>query len=260
MLADYAVPLWLLKLGALPNLYFLARTMTVDAAAYVVVPAQIFFAVAAYRCLFPVRYEHYVVLHDSVFSSVFATRTLATFSEVAYIFLLACVLQRFNVENVGWVNIVAGLMVVQVVICQVCVWVAILLERFDFYFHEELGWLFMYAANTIASAYLYFTIDALAADRQLLLQWNLFFGVFYAPFQVVNLRAVLAQARRQGDRRVPWTLERLSTGLRRSIELKNRRTDAESWGGLVGLIWMTGYWGTVLPLWVYAIVRVLGER
>ena len=35
------------------------------------------------------------------------------------------------------------------------------------------------------------------------------------------------------------------------------RTDAESWGGIVGLIWMTGYWATVLPLWVYCIVSVL---
>src|SRR5262245_47470655 len=93
---DYTVVLWLLKLGALPNLYFLSRTATANADPWVVVPARIFFAVSLYRCLFPVRYEHNVVLHDSRLSSIFATRVLATFAEVAYIFLLARVLRVLN--------------------------------------------------------------------------------------------------------------------------------------------------------------------
>jgi hypothetical protein len=255
-LGDYTIFLWLLKIGAPVNLYFLMRTAAVDAQIHIVVPAQIFFAVSAYRCLFPVRYEHDVVLHDSVFSSVFATRLFATFAEVAYIFLFAHVLRLLNVHDVRWVNAVAWLMVLQVVVCQVYVWAAILLERFEFYFYEELGWLFMFAANTAASAYLHLTVDTLAG-REILLQLNLIFGVVYLPFQVINLAVVRAQARRQGGSRAPWTLERIATGLRRSAHVKNRRTDAESWGGTVGLIWMTGYWATLLPLWVYYIVTVL---
>src|SRR5262245_57355872 len=116
MSADFTIFLWLLKLGALANLYFLVSTTAINADTHIVVPAQLFFAVSAYRCLFPVRYEHYVVLHASVLSSVFVTRVLATFAEVAYIFLLATVLRRLNVEHVGWVNVVAFLMVLQVVI------------------------------------------------------------------------------------------------------------------------------------------------
>ena len=259
MSRDYTVFLWLLKVGALPNLYFLARTLGVDAEASVVVPALIFFAVSVYRCLFPVRYEHYVVLHDSVWSSVFATRALATFAEVAYTWLLACVLLRLNVEHVAWVNGLAWLMVLQIVVCQGFVWLAILGERFQLYFHEELGWMFMYPANTLASAVLLLTAD-LPAGGARLLQWNLFFGIFYVPFQVANLRAVWAQARKQGATPAAWTLERLAIGVRRSIRVKNRRTDGESWGGIVGLMWMTGYWVVVLPLWVYAIVRVLASR
>jgi hypothetical protein len=122
MSGDYTIFLWLLKLGALPNLYFLVRTAAVKADALIIVPAQIFFAVSIYRCLFPVHYEHYVVFHDSVLSSVFATRLLATFSEVAYLFLLAHVLQLLNVDNVAWVNVIAWWMVLQVMVCQVCVW------------------------------------------------------------------------------------------------------------------------------------------
>ena len=115
--------------------------------------------------------------------------------------------------------------------------------------------MFMYVENTLASAYLLLTAD-LPAGGALLLWWNLLFGVPYVPFQVANLRAVWAQARKQGAGSAPWTLERLAIGVQRSVRVKNRRTDAESWGGIVGLMWMTGYWAVVLPLWVYAIVRV----
>jgi hypothetical protein len=243
----------------LPDLYFLLSTAAADVDASIVVPAQIFFAVSLYRCLFPVRYEHYVVFHDSVLSSVFATRLLATFSEVSYIFLLAYVLQRLNVENVSWVNVIAWLMVLQVVICQMFVWVAILTERFEYYFHEELGWLLMYAANTIVSAYLYLTVDTLAG-RETLLLLNLIFGVVYLPFQIVNLWKVRAQAKKQGDAGgAPWATERFAAGLRRSIQVKNPRTDPESWGGIVGVIWMMSYWATLLPAWVYYIVRLFAE-
>src|SRR5262245_18501947 len=54
---DYTIFLWVLKLGAVANLYFLVNTAavagTVDTS--VVIPAQILFVVSAYRCLFPVR-------------------------------------------------------------------------------------------------------------------------------------------------------------------------------------------------------------
>src|SRR5262249_15356044 len=152
-----------------------------------------------------------------------------------------------------WIDGLACLIVLQAVVCQFCVWLAILLERFDLYFYEELGWLFMYAANAIASAYLYFT-DGLG-EKAALLQLNVAFGVVYLPFQVINLVAVRAQAKKQGGAKPSWSVERFAAGLRQSIRTKNRRTDAASWGGIVGLIWMTGYWATLLPMWVYFIVR-----
>src|SRR5215471_9506300 len=87
---DYTILLWLLKLGSLVNVYFLAKTAALTSIdARVAIPAQILFAVSAYRCLFPVRYEGNVVFHDSALSSVFVTRLLATFSEIAFIFLLS---------------------------------------------------------------------------------------------------------------------------------------------------------------------------
>jgi hypothetical protein len=73
----------------------------------------------------------------------------------------------------------------------------------------------------------------------------------------MNLGVVRAQANREGEPRASWTIERFATGLSQSFQVRNPRTDAESWGGSVGLIWMTGYWATLLPMWVHCVVAVL---
>lgn len=262
MFGDYTIVLWLLKLGSLLNLYFLVNTRLLassNADWYIVMPAQILFAVSAYRCLFPVRYEHNVVFHDSIFSSVFVTRLLATFSEIAYIFLFSHVLRLLNVHHVKWVIALSWLMVVQVVISQGFVWAAILTEQFEFYYYEELGWALIFVANTIVSAYLYLTVGTFGGG-EVLLKLNLLFGVVYLPWQVIHLASLRADARRNRGRtgaESPSISMRLATGLKRAVRVKNRRTDADSWGGLIGLTWMTAYWATLIPMWVYYIVKVL---
>jgi hypothetical protein len=262
MFRDYTIFLWLLKLGGLINLYFLAKTLPLasgSANAYIVLPAQTLFAVSAYRCVFPVWYQHNVVLHDSAFSSIFATRLFATFSETAYIFLLSRVLRLLNIDHVEWVNALSWLMVAQVVISQGFVWAAILTEQIKLYYYEELGWVLIFVANTIASAYLHLTADALEG-REVLLKLNLVFGIVYLPWQVIHLTTLRANARRNSGGTgagSPSVLMRLGTGLKRAMWVKTRRTDADSWGGLIGLTWMTGYWATLIPAWMYYIVRVL---
>ena len=255
---DYTVFLWLLKLGALVSLYLLAHTPapfapSVDSC--LVLPAQVFFVVSLYRCLFPVRYEHSVVFHDSIFSSIFATRLLATVAEIAYIYQFSRVLRLLNVEQVGWVNGLSWLMVAAATISQAFVWAGILTGRLELYFVEELGWLLIFSANTAAAVYLYLTTDA-HGGRQALLVTSLVFGAGYLPFQLLLLRRLRADAT-GSDSTPTW---RLAEGLKRSIRLKNRRTDAAAWGGWVGLLWMTGYWATLIPAWMYCNVVVLSAR
>ncbi len=248
----------MLKLGALVNLYFFIGALGIAGAdSFVAVPAELLFAVSGYRCLFPVRYEHNIVFHDSIFSSIFATRFLATFSEVAYIFMFSHVLRVLNVDRVEWIVILSWLMVAQVVISQCLVWTAILLDDFGFYFWEEVGWFFIYAANAIASLCLILTTDAVGG-RRILLILNLIFAALYLPWQFLNLRGLRTEAREQrirGHGRI-----RLTDGLRRAILEKNRRTDSASWGGTIGLTWMTAYWATLLPMWTYYIVIVLSSH
>jgi hypothetical protein len=152
--------LWLLKLGALVNLHFLASTFVPPASradSSLLVPAQILFAVSAFRCLFPNQYKHNVVFHDTPLSSIFLTRLLATFAEVAFVYQLSHVLRLLNVERLGWVDALAWGMVAQVVMSQVFVWGAILTGRLALYFWEELGWAILVTANALASAGLYRT-------------------------------------------------------------------------------------------------------
>src|SRR5262245_20652395 len=252
--SEYTVFLWLLKLGALVNLYLLTRTPApfgpgVDP--YLVLPAQIFFVVSLYRCLFPVRYEHNVVFHDSIFSSIFATRLLATLAEIAYIFQFSRVLRLLNVEQVGWLDGLSWLMLATATISQVFVWAAILTERLELYFVEELGWVLIFIANTAAAAFLYLTTDA-HGGRQALLVTSLVFGAGYLPFQLIHLRGLRAAATKSGSAHS----RRFAEGLKQSILMKNRRTDAAAWGGWVGLLWMTGYSATLIPAWVYCNVAV----
>src|SRR5215469_8289577 len=263
MYRDYTVFLWLLKFGGLLNLYFLVIVRLLESNgtdSFVVLPAQILFAVSAYRCFFPVRYEHNVVFHDSIFSSVFVTRLFATFSEIAYVFLFSYVLRLLNSHSVEWVTALSWLMVAQVVISQGFVWAAILTELLELYYYEELGWALIFAANTLASAYLYSTAAALGRMRVLLVL-NLLFGFVYLPWQVVHLMTLRANARRSSINRSSQSFPmRLAGGLRRAVRVKVKRTDADSWGGFIGLTWMVAYWATLIPIWVNYIVKVLGRR
>lgn len=253
---DYSLALWLLKLGSLANLYFIVNLLSPAAGetdAWISVPALILFVVSAYRCLFPVRYEGNIVFHDSPLSSIFATRLLATFSEVAYIFLFSSVLRGINQDQLAWVTVLSWAMVGQVVVSQCLVWAAIVYERLEYYFYEELGWALIFAINTAASAGLYLSIEAPAEGVRLLLQLNLLFGVLYLPWQALHLRFLHANARREPQ---PLGPQSMIPGLRRSLFFKDRRTDAASWGGWIGLSWMTAYWATLIPLWVYTIAKV----
>src|SRR5262249_25658906 len=102
---DFTIFLWLLKLGALVNLSFLAKTLvppTGPTAPPLLAPPPILSGVSGFRCLFPTQYKATVVFHDTPLSSIFLTRLLATFAEIGFVYLLSCVLRRFNVDRLGW--------------------------------------------------------------------------------------------------------------------------------------------------------------
>ncbi len=249
----------LLKLGAVVDLALLASTFAIAAPdPRVVIPAQILLAVSAYRCLFPNRYLDHVVFHDSPWSSIFTTRLLATFSEVAYIFQFSVVLRVLDAGGTPWVGVLAWAMVAQVTVSQVFVWTAILTRRLDLYFWEELGWFLIFVANTVASAYLLATSEGLG-DARTLLVLNVVFGAGYLPWQVLHLRSLLREASdgRGGD--APARVG-LALGLREAIALRTPRTDAAAWGGTIGITWMLAYFALLIPPWVTYVAWAISAR
>ena len=114
---NFRTLLWLLKLGAIFNFYLVADLLALEERdPQVVIPALILLGVSAFRCLFPNRYLANVVFHDSPVSSIFLTRLLATFSEVAYIYQFSYVIRHLNLEGVAWVDGLSWLMVALVVV------------------------------------------------------------------------------------------------------------------------------------------------
>ena len=67
-----------------------------------------------------------------------------------------------------------------------------LTERLELYFYEESGWLLIFTANAIASAYLYMTVGGALGDRAILLVLNMLFGLAYLPFETLHLASLRA--------------------------------------------------------------------
>ena len=116
----------------------------------------------------------------------------------------------------------------------------------------------IFGANTVASAYLYATTN-LPSGPTHLLELSLVFGAFYLPWQAIHLRSLVNDARREAEAgdAPPVTAERVRVQLADALHARQPATDAASWGGWIGLTWMTAYWATLIPLWVYAVVHVL---
>ena len=253
--------LWALKGGAIINLGLLAFTYSLSSDSMnpaVVWPARIFFAASAYRCLLPNRYVGNVVLHDTVLSSTLLTRILATFSEVVYIYLFAYVIWTLNVSQIGWVDVFATWMVVQVVISQGCVWWAILRDEPRYFYYEELGWWLIFALNALASGYLCSTAEV-PSSQMLLLQFNLVFAVGYLPWQVIHLWTLWKDARSAAGETKAQAPRDLKSGFRAALFERQPTTSSDAWGGWVGIVWMSSYWALLIPPWIGLIVEVLGE-
>ena len=254
----YKFFLYLLKIGTLFNLYFLLTTFfeplkSIDI--YLLLPAQIFFFVSAFRCLFPTRYTNYSVLHDSFFSSIFITRIFATFAEVTYIYLFSYNLRLLNYNQVHLVDILSWIMVLQVIVSQVFVWSAILTEKHKYYFYEEAGWFIIFIINTFSSIFLLFNIEIID-DKILLIQLNIAFGIFYLPWQLIHLKSIQSRFKNNDDlNEIDVMKISLMQGLKKSIQKKYITTESDDWGGLIGMMWMVGYWATIIPFWIYIIIK-----
>ena len=249
----------LLKIGGFLNLYFLGETLFSSLKLldfHFLLPAQIFFIVSAFRCFFPVHYTTNVVLHNSYFSSIFFTRVLATFSEIAYIYQFSYLIRFLNANQMPIIDLLSWLMVIQVIISQFFVWGAILTGIQKLYFYEEFGWAIIFIINTILNSILFFLISNIS-EYILLIQLNLVFGIIYLPWQFFHLKSIKSRYQAVQSNAKPlimsWAI--LKIGLIKAIKTKEISCKVEDWGGTIGMTWMISYWGTIIPIWIYVIIN-----
>ena len=255
----YKYFLWSLKLGAIINIYFLLQTIETkiaDVDPFLLIPAQILFFVSAYRCLFPVGYVKNIVLHDTIFSSIFLTRLLATFVEITYIYMFSYVLRIANVGEFFFLDLLSWLMVIQVTVSQGFVWGAILFQREKYYYFEEFGWAIIFALNTFISL-IVFLYGNNYEQYKILIQLNLIFGALYLPWQFIHLRSISLRVSK--NKLLDNEIEKISyklfiIGLKKSLFYREQTSKPDAWGGLVGLTWMLNYWATLIPVWLYFII------
>ena len=255
----YKYFLWGLKLGAILNIYFFIKTndtQIVNVDPYLLIPAQILFLVSAYRCLFPNNYSKNIVLHDTILSSIFFTRLLATFVEILYIYMFGFVLRLINADQYPILDLLSWLMVVQVTLSQCFVWGAILLRRERYYYFEELGWFIIFVVNTLISIILLLNSSGYQ-EYKILIHLNIIFGIVYLPWQIIHLKSIssrVAKYKLMNINEDSASMNLVMNNLNKSIFERNKTTDPESWGGLVGLSWMISYWITLIPVWIYYIL------
>jgi len=261
----YKYFLWSLKLGAILNIYFLLQTVETKISSvdpFLLIPAQILFFVSAYRCLFPVGYVKNIVLHDTIFSSIFLTRLLATFVEITYIYMFSYVLRIANTGEFFFLDLLSWLMVIQVTVSQGFVWGAILFQREKYYYFEEFGWAIIFALNTFIS-FVIFLYGNNYEQYKILIQLNLIFGALYLPWQFIHLRSISLRVFKNkilNSEVVKISFKLFSTGLKKSIFYREQTSEPNAWSGLVGLTWMLNYWATLIPVWLYFIVYTFSSN
>jgi hypothetical protein len=69
------------------------------------------------------------------------------------------------------------------------------------------------------------------------------------------LRAKDQEIKEEYHSKLTWAL--MKRGLYKAIQVKNVTTQSQAWGGLIGMMWMVAYWASLLPIWIYFIIRTV---
>jgi hypothetical protein len=171
------------------GLLYMTFNLHPDVPCDILFTAQVFIAVAAFRCTFPNRYNECVVLHDTWLSSIWMTRFIATFSEVFWLYQLSYLNRDLNaIRGNGalvWIDMASLLMVFLCCFAQCCVWASFIFETDILMWYEEFNWALMFVLNTAVNLTFFLTGDVYGSDPRWQCVWlSLLFGAIFLPFQI----------------------------------------------------------------------------
>uniref|UniRef100_A0A0G4G6R1 Uncharacterized protein n=1 Tax=Chromera velia CCMP2878 TaxID=1169474 RepID=A0A0G4G6R1_9ALVE len=246
----------LLILGFFSNCYLLYTLHHLPWCSVIPNLSRCFIFVNAFRCVWPNRYNKNVVLHDTPLSSIFLTRLLATFSEVAWLLLLGLVAMQYapfdeETEIPFLYSFGAGLLPGLCAMAQCFVWSSLILRTDSLMFYEESTWLVMFILNTSINAYIWFH-----GVRSPLVIISLVFGFLYLPWQAYFHLGLIVSLKDKPLTASKMTLKNAKLGLVRACKYRNKTKKLVDWGGWTGVTWMVAYWWAE-PVWIAAIAWVM---
>ena len=129
--------------------------------------------------------------------------------------------------------------------------------------YEEFNWAIMFILNTGINLYFFVSGDMQSSNdpRWMCVYISLVFGAVYLPFQICGHLPAIDSAERRLKRekiKLDLSLKQVRKGCLRITNYRNKTRDFKAWGGMVGAIWMIGYW-ILEPFWLLIIAESYGK-
>ena len=172
--------------------------------------------------------------------------------------MFSYVLRIINSDQYMFIDLISWLMVIQVIASQFFCWGAILLKYERFYFYEEFGWFVIFFINTILSIAM-LSLDLSNAHHSLIII-NIVFGALYLPWQVLHLKSITKRINDNPEIKAQVfkvDLSKVKVELKSSINDRKVSFESNDWGGVVGMMWMYGYWILFIPVWMFYIILII---
>ena len=82
----------------------------------------------------------------------------------------------------------------------------------------------------------------------------------YQPWQVFHLKSITDRINK--DDNIKQHLFDLNSNkvlgeLQKSFQERKLSFDQSDWGGVVGMMWMYGYWILIIPVWMFFIILTI---
>ena len=153
----------------------------------------------------------------------------------------------------SFIEVLCWAMVVFCFLGQCFCWISIIYRTNGYFWHEEFCWAVLMGINMVLSIYLFLNdvVDEKISSGEISprintgLKISLWFSLFYMPFQCIFHVPMLKDPTPTLDTSFKNTI----FGIKRALFYRQKTNDTKAWGGVVGALWMVGYF-VIMPIWL----------